>query len=363
MRSPEPLRPGPEATPGPTRVAVAGAGSMALRRALALLATGRAEVCGIASRRVETARALGARVGCAACFDDYRRLAETGPGAVLVEVPNAVQDRVVSWALERGLHVLVGSFLACSTRAAAAVCRSARSRGLVVEAGFEARYKPAWETARQMVAGGGIGRVVAVRTVALWECAPGSWYASQRESGGVPLAHMTYAFVNPLRWILGEPTHVSAFANRKLNTAPGSVAEETCVATLLFPDAVPCSMTASFVKPFDDARDEQSWGVWILGTAGAIELYPGEMGSGRLRVHRGARVEAMDFAAAPDAFRLQAEAFLRSLDGERLCRNPPEETIGDIRVAEAIVRSARTLRTVRLRPRPAPPPSRTRIER
>lgn len=351
------LLPGP-GTPGEaTRIAVVGAGGMARRRALAFLATGRAQVCGIASRRAESARALGAEVGCAACFDDFRRLAETAPRAVLVEVPNAEQDRIVSWALEQGLHVLVGSFLACSTRAAAAVARSARARRLVVEAGFEARYKPAWEATRRMVAGGGIGRVVAVRTVALWDCAPGSWYASQRESGGMPLAHMTYAFVNPLRWIFGEPTHVSAFANRKRNTAPGAVDEETCVATLLFPDSVPCSMTAGFVKPFEDERDEKGWGVWIVGTRGGIELYPGEMGSGWLRVHRGAEVETVDFAAAPDAFRLQAEAFLASMDGERPCHNPPEETIGDIRVAEAIVESARTLQTVVLPGRQAPAPT------
>ena len=333
----------------PARIAVVGAGSMARRRALAFLATGGARVCGIASRRLESARALGDEVGCGACFDDYRRLADTAPDAVLVEVPNAVQDEVTAWALSQGLHVLVGSFLACSVRAAAAVCRLARARGVVVEAGFEARYKAAWETTRRLVAGGEVGRVAAVRTVALWDAAPESWYASQRLSGGMPLAHMTYAFVNPLRWIFGDPTHVSAFASRKKSTRPGAVAEETCVANLLFPGGVPCAMTAGFVKPFDDPADEKGWSVWIVGTTGAIELYPSEMGNGRLRVHRGSAVETLDFAGARDAFEAQAGAFLASLGGADLCRNPPAETIGDVRVAEAIVRSARTLRTVALR--------------
>jgi len=315
---------------------------MARRRALALLHTKKAVVCGVASRHLATARALGEELGCRACFADFHRLPETGPEAVLVEVPNAAQDEIVRWALSQGLHVLLGGPLSVSARAGTTIGHGARSRGLVVEAGYEARYKAAWEETRQRIADGQVGRVVAVRTVALWDCRPGSWYSFQRESAGMPLAHMTYAFVNPLRWILGEPTHVSAFASRLKNTAEGAVTEETCVANLLFPGSVLCSMTAGFVKPFAD----ESWGVWVLGTEGGIELYPSEMGNGRLAVHHRHGVEAVDCSAYRDAFVVQAEAFLASLGGQNQCRNRPEETVGDLRVAEAVAESVRSMRTV-----------------
>ncbi len=29
----------------------------------------------------------------------------------------------------------------------------------------------------------------------------------------MPLTHMTYCFINPVRWLAGDPQFVSAFAN------------------------------------------------------------------------------------------------------------------------------------------------------
>lgn len=320
-------------------IAIAGAGAMARVRARALLRTGSIEICGVASRHLDSARAFGAQFGCDACFDDVSRLLATGPDAVLVEVPTGVQDEIVAHALRERLPVLVGGPLA-STRAAGEALRTAAD-GLVVEAGFEARYKPAWEALRELVAGGAVGTVTAIRTAALWRCEPRSWWARQEDTGGMPLAHMTYCFVNPLRWVFGEPTHVSAFAGTAGVTA---LREETCVANLRFPGGIVCSSTASFVK----SAERESWVVWVLGTEAAIELLPTEMDAGALRLHRGTRVETTDFAAAPDAFTVQAQAFLDSLAGPDICRNPIADALGDLRVAEAIVASARTLRTVEL---------------
>jgi myo-inositol 2-dehydrogenase/D-chiro-inositol 1-dehydrogenase len=330
------------------RLAVVGAGFMARRRGRALLATGRATVCGIASRRLASARALGGELGCEACFDDYRALAGTQPDAVLVEVPHAAQDEIVHWALGAGLHVLIGGPLSLDVAGGEAIRREADRRGLVVEAGFEARYKAAWEAARDLLAGGGIGRLVAVRSVALWDGKPDSWYYDEQASGGMPLTHMTYTFVNPLRWLLGDPTHVSAFANRKKHTSPGHVREETCVANLLFGDEVLGSLTAGYVR----SGEGSFWDLTFLGTEGNLELFPTEMDQGSLRLSRGREVREVDFAAARDPFELQAEAFLESLTDEGVgadrCRNRPADVLGDLEVAAAIALSAREKRTVAL---------------
>lgn len=329
---------------GAPRVAIVGAGMMARRRGHALRAAG-ARIVAVASRTGTSAAALAAELGAEASFADYRALAGTRPDAVLVEVPHHVQDAVTRWALSNGCHVLVGGPLAASVRAGQAIARAAREGGRVVEAGFEARYKAAWQAARRIVRGGEIGRMVAVRSVALWEGDPASWYYDQRASGGMPLAHLTYCFVNPVRWILGEPTHVSAFANRVRHAAPGAVREETAVVNLRFGDDVLGSMTAGFVRPADDGA---SWTVTFLGTEGILELSPTEMDAGSLRLLRGGEERRMDFGDAPEAFAAQAAAFLAAIRGGDGCRNGPDDALGDLRVAAAAARSARTLRTVRL---------------
>ena len=323
------------------RIVVIGAGSMARVRARALLATGKATICGVASRSLASARTFGGEIECDRCFDDYRHLEGTRPDAALVEVPHAAQDDAVLWALERGLHVLVGGCPAASSTSAKRIGEVAAERQLVVEAGYEARYEATWEAAKQRVTSGDLGTPIAVRSIALWDGDPETWYYQQAASGGMPLTHMTYCFINPIRWIMGDPSHVSAFSNRIKHTGPEMVAQETCVANLRFDGDVICSMTASFIKP----GQVPGWSALFLGTNGAAEVFPGDR---RLTIHREGGTESLDFSSARDAFEIQAEAFLGALDGHGRCRNTPEETAGDVRVAEAIAASCRQGSTIRL---------------
>jgi predicted dehydrogenase len=328
-----------------TRIAIVGAGTMARVRARALLSTGRVEICGVAARRLASAQALAAEIGCGYATDDYRQMAEARPDAVLVEVPHAAQDAIVLWALEQRLHALVGGVLATTVAAAERIRGLAERHGLTVEAGFEARYSACWLAARELLNAGALGRPVAARSFALWGGDPATWYYQQAASGGMPLTHMTYCFVNPLRWLLGEPRHVSAFANRMLHAQPGLVEQETCVASLAFESGALASLTAGFVKP----GDLPSWSVTLIGTKAAVEVCPAESGAGgRVIIYRGAQVEERDYAGAPNAFDVQARAFVQALDGGGTCWNPPSATIGDIRVAEAIVAAATTRRVIDL---------------
>jgi predicted dehydrogenase len=324
------------------RIAVVGAGGMARVRTRAFKSTGQVEICRVAARHLTSAQKLGAEIGCAACFDNYHHLIDTHPDAILVEVPHAAQDAIVLWALDQGLHVLIGGSLATTSQAAGEIAQHTQRKQLVVEAGYEARYSAPWEYARKLIDGGELGRLITVRSIALWAGDPRTWYYDQQASGGMPLTHMTYCFINPVRWIAGEVRHVSAFANRVASTALGLVNEENCVANLLFDDDVLCHMTAGFVAP----KGLPGWYVTFIGTQGAVEVYPDEAGAGPVVVYRGATLERCEFRNARNAFDVQAEAFVKALDGDGECRNMPADTIGDVRVAEAIVTSVRERRTM-----------------
>jgi predicted dehydrogenase len=320
------------------RLGVIGAGTMAERRARAFMDTRRVTICGIASRRLDRAQRLGSILGCEACFDDVESLRATHPDAVLIEVPHRVQDALTFWALDAGLNVLIGGCLATSTEAGERIRELAQRKALVVEAGYEARYKAVWEAARRLVLAGDLGVPVAIRSIALFSANPSSWYYNERESGGMPLTHMTYTFINPARWIFGEPEVVSAFANRLVETSDDRVAEETCTANLLFRHALIGNMTAGYVS-----AGGTWWSFMVVGSEGVLDVNPGDMDRGEYYLHRGKRTEYRRFDDTPDPFVRQAHAFL---DGA--CLNTPEHTLGDLRVAEAIVRSARELRTVGL---------------
>ena len=312
---------------------------MARVRAKALLATGQVTICGIASRTLASARRFGQEIGCEACFDHYESLLGTLPDAVLIEIPHQPQDAATLWALEHDLHVLVGGCLASTSRAGQQIADVAQAKGLVVEAGYASRYGALWRRVRRLIQDCEMGRLVAVRSIALWAGDPTTWYYDQALSGGMPLTHMTYGYINLLRWILGDPVCVSAMGNRVHHTQVGLVEQETCLANLVFPGDVVANMMASFVKP----GDLDGWSVLFLGTEGMAKV---DGDHNTLEIDRQGQQETLDYAGSVDPFALQAQAFIAAFEGQDTCLNTPTDCLEDVRVAEAIARSCKSLETV-----------------
>ena len=312
---------------------------MARARGRAFLDTGRAEICGVAARRAQRAESCAAELGCDVFCDDFRRLRETGPDAILIEVPHRVQDEVSLWALDAGYDLLVGGCLASSVENGHQIAEMAARNSRIVEAGFQRRYDPAYEEIQRLVAGGELGTPVMAVTMALWNPDPDEWYYDQEASGGMPLTHMSYCYLNAVRWILGRPTTVSAMANRMRNTAPSRVMEETCGALIGFENGAFASATASYIGP-EGMPDPQPR--FVCAEGGIL------LGEDSITVFHEGRSEVRTFANEPSPFVRQAAAFLDAIDSRREARNPPEDALLDVEIAAAVSVSAREHRTVSL---------------
>ncbi len=319
------------------RIAVAGAGLMARVRAHALVQTGRARIVGVAGRSPERIIKLCEQLQAEPVWDGYEGLLRCQPDAVLVETPHAVQDHVTLWALSHRLPVLVGGPLACSVSTGEQIAEESHRLSVPVEAGFNARYMPLWEDARNAVWEGRLGQLVLVRTLALWDGDPASWYYSQSLSGGMPLTHMTYCFINPLRWLLGEPLVTHAVAGRHVHTGPDHVNQETVSASLLWPGDIPSSLCAGFVKPVP----MNAWYVELIGSKAVLELQPVDFEPGYAIERHGDEARQITYPADGTGFVAQAHAFLDAVEGKpEGLRNTPEAALGDLRVTDEIVRSA-----------------------
>jgi predicted dehydrogenase len=321
------------------RIAVAGAGNMARARGRAFLETGRARICAVAARHVDTARACAAELGCAHYCDDYRRLAEDRPDAILIETPHKVQDEVALWALEAGFDVLIGGCLASCVDQGNRIVALAEQGPRIVEAGYQRRYDPVWEEIRQLVQGGVLGEPIMAISMALWNPAPERWYYDQELSGGMPLTHLSYCYTNAIRWILGVPEIVTAMANRKVHTDPGQVLEESCAATIGFTSGAFVAATASYAGPAGMSDADTCF----VCSEGGIQVH-----GDSITVFRADGSEERCFKVVPSPFVRQAQAFLEALDKRENIRNPPADALLDIRIAAAISLSVRTGRTVAL---------------
>lgn len=329
----------------PVNIAIVGAGNMARTRGRAFLDTGRVRITAVASRRADSARACADELNCEHSFDDYRRLADVGADAVLIETPHLVQDDIALWALEAGFDLLIGGCLASNATTGARIVELAAKKGLLVEAGFQRRYDPAWEEIRRLLHAGDLGLPVMAVMMGLWRADPDLWYFDQRVSGGMPVTHMSYCGLNLLHWILGRPVTVSAQAGRRPDARDGDVIEETCAALVGFDGGAFASVTASYIGPtnMDDADAR------IVCTDGGIRVGgPAPQGHTAITVSRGSESHVQTFADEPSSFVRQAHAFVDALTGNGEVRNPAADALVDVQVAEAISIAARESRLVRL---------------
>jgi len=337
------------------RCAVVGVGNMGRVRTDAFIETGRVEVCGVAARHADRARQFAQTHGCENYSDDFRNLKKFDPDFYLIETPHHAQEAIVRWVIGTGTPVLIGGCPASTVEEARWILAAAEQKKVVVEAGYEARYKQCWERTKAILASNVLGEVVAVRAVALYPASPQTWYYDEQLSGGMPLTHMTYAFINSLRWLLGNPSQVSALANQKKVRTAQAVREETCCANLLFPRDVLCTLTAGYVCP-DPDNEEHNWELVFHCTKGELILKPSDAGPGGLEVRQGTSRTRHEFAG-DRPFVTQANAFLDALDFGVPGRNPPREFLGDIVTARAIVDSCRSLTTIMIPAESLPDPA------
>lgn len=310
---------------------------MARTRGRAFIATGEAEICAVASRHVDTARACAAELGCGLYVDDFRRLAESQPDALLIETPHKVQDEIATWALGEDLDLLIGGSLASCVASGNQIVEMAAERGLIVEAGYQRRYDPAWEEIRRLVQGGFLGEPIMAVSMALWSPDPESWYYEQQASGGMPVTHLSYCYLNATRWVLGAPKTVAATANRKAETGPGRVLEESCAACIGFESGAFASVAASYAGP-EGMSDAESR---FVCSDGGIQVHTDSI----TVFHRG-KAEKHPFKSTTSSFTRQAQAFLHALEKRENVQNPPDDAIIDLRIAAAISLSARENRPI-----------------
>ncbi len=327
------------------RIAIAGAGNMARGRGQAFLDTGRAEICAVASLHKDTARPCAEELGSSLYYDDYRRLADRQPDAILIEVPHKPQDEIVLWALEAGFDLLIGGSLASCVEDGERIVELTAQKGRVVEAGYQRRYDPAWEEIRRLVDGGSLGGPIMASCMGLWDADSELWYYDQEISGGMPLTHMSYAGLNVIRWVLGKPTVLSAVANQKKETGPGRVLEETCGTHIQFESGAFVSATASYAGPEGLPNAE----AYIVCTEGGIQVNSqSDPGTVSFTLYQNGESQVRSFASEPSSFVRQAEAFLDCLESRGEARNPVGDALMDLRIADAISTSAREIRTIRL---------------
>ncbi|MFX3623122.1 MAG: Gfo/Idh/MocA family protein [Ectobacillus sp.] len=205
---------------GTLKVGVIGCGSIAQHRHLPEYAFNpHVELVAVCDINKERAAKAAKKYGAKA-YISYEELLESGEvDAVSVCTPNYLHAPISIAALKAGVHVLCEKPMATSAEEAQAMIEAAKQSGKKLMIAHNQRFVPSHQKARQLIAGGEIGKIYSFRT-AFGHGGPETWSVEgkegwffQKEKAFIgAMGDLGVHKTDLLRYILGEEiTEVGAF--------------------------------------------------------------------------------------------------------------------------------------------------------
>ena len=186
-------------------VAIVGCGLIGNKRAKAL---GTSKLVAVADKDAKRAQQLAAQYpGCGAESDWQKVVGRDDVDIVVVATTNDMLAPVTTAAVKAGKHVLVEKPAARSSAELALVAEMAGAAGTVVKVGFNHRFHPAFQKARQLVDAGELGPLMFVRGRYGQGGRLGmekEWRGDPQIAGGGEMLDQGVHLIDLSRWFLGD---------------------------------------------------------------------------------------------------------------------------------------------------------------
>jgi predicted dehydrogenase len=307
-----------------------------------------AVVLALGTRNPAVATAFAAQHGISRVYEGYGPvLADPDIDAVYIPLPNYLHCEWTLKSLAAGKHVLCEKPLACSAQEARRMADAAEKAGLLLMEAFMYRFHPRTQRIKQMICDGAIGQLRLVRTSFCFSMDEASLADPDNprlkaDTGGGALLDVGCYGVSAARYFFGcEPERVQAQA--VYNPAG---ADLLFAGTLQFSGGWLAAVEAGFT-----AGLQQTYA--LAGSHGSIELphdafIPWEHDAAyTLRGEHDENGVLYSIAGA-DEYQLMVEHFADAVLGRGSLAFSPQDSMSNMRVLDALARSAREGATVSL---------------
>jgi len=201
--------------------------------------------------------------------------------AVIIAAPNALHVPMARTCLRARLPVLVEKPLADDLAEAFALAREAEAANVALLVGHFRRHNPVLRAARELIAAGGLGRIVSINAD-VTVCKPDEYFTVpwRTAPGGGPVLINLVHDIDALRYLCGEIESVQAMTS---HAARGFAVEDTAAVLLGFASGALATLTLSDATPspwcWDQLAGEnlafarhEGNAYRICGTEAALEL-------------------------------------------------------------------------------------------
>jgi predicted dehydrogenase len=317
------------------------------------------EVVAVASRDEQKSHDFAAKAGIGRSYGSYEALlASSDIDAVYIPLPNSLHRAWTIKAAEAGKHVLCEKPLALNAAECVAMETAARRHNVILMEAFMYRFHPQTEKVLALLREGAIGEVRLIHSAFTFRVSNPANIRLQPQLGGGSLMDVGCYCVNLSRTLAGaqpqvartamgntggiaragqEPVEVQATANWSASGVDAQMAgwlrfggQDASSALLATFD---CALTLERREYYD-----------VGGTEGSLlvpaAFLPGT-GDTTIRLRQGRKGESVITVGGVDEYRLMVEHFADCVLNGRPLRYAPSEAANNMRVIEALYRSAR----------------------
>lgn len=261
---------------------------------------------------------------------------------VYVILPNALHAEYTIRAAKAGKHVMCEKPMAISVAECQQMIDACRTAGRKLMIGYRSRFEPYNQLAIQLAQQGFVGRTRIITSEHGFDAQPNQWRLDRSLSGGGSLMDIGIYSLNAARYLAGEePVEVSAIEATDRIDPRFRTVEDRITFLLRFPSGIEATCVSSYSSNHNAYR--------VTGQTGWIELEPATAYEGQqMRIHRDGRTASRTVPAGKGQHAGQLDHLARCIIDDITPLVAGEEGRADMKVIEAIYRSAREGRRITL---------------
>jgi len=207
--------------------------------------SGRAQLAGFYDDNAERGRSAAEKFGVP-FFDSCNNLFNSVEG-VMVCSENAKHEEHVLLAAQAGKPVLCEKPISTSIPSARMMMNACQSHGVQLMIAFPCRYNAPIVRMRQLIAGGVLGKILAMKGTNHGSM-PGGWFVDRELAGGGAVMDHAVHVVDVWRWILGREA-VSVYAEAGQLFYPDISIDDAGLLSLEFEGGVFATLDTSWSRP------------------------------------------------------------------------------------------------------------------